>query len=60
VTEKVNEYEEHFGHIPPECRQQTAVVGDIKKDHIRRNVKKDRNRLQGKDHNRTRLYEQMF
>jgi hypothetical protein len=31
LMEKVNEYEEQFGNITPECRQQTAEVGDIKK-----------------------------
>jgi hypothetical protein len=31
LTGKVNEYEELFGNIPPECQQQTAEIGDIKK-----------------------------
>ena len=32
LTEKVNEYEEQYGNIPPvEGQQQTAKVGDTKK-----------------------------
>ena len=30
LTEKVNEYEEQFGIIPPECQQQTAEAGHTK------------------------------